>query len=112
MGHKQRKQKGSDATSRLPGVTPHTKCRLQLLKLELVKDYLLTEEDFVSNQERLKLQEEKGEEDISKVNDFKGSPISVGSLEELIDEYHGIVSSSMGPKYFVGKAANEPTFVE
>lgn len=42
-------------------VTPHTRCRLKLLKLERVKDYLLMEEEFIRNQERLKPQEEKHE---------------------------------------------------
>ena len=56
----------------------------------------------MSNQERLKSQEEKVEEDKSKVNDLKGSPMSVGNLEELIDENHVIVSSSMGLEYYVG----------
>jgi 26S proteasome regulatory subunit T2 len=28
--------------------------------------------------------------------------MSVGSLEELIDENHAIVSSSVGPEYYVG----------
>jgi hypothetical protein len=40
-------------------VTPHTKCKLRLLKLERIKDYLLMEEEFITNQERLKPQEEK-----------------------------------------------------
>jgi hypothetical protein len=40
-------------------VTPHTSCRLKLLKLERIKDYLLMEEEFIRNQERLKPQEEK-----------------------------------------------------
>jgi len=40
-------------------VTPHTRCRLKLLKLERIKDYLLMEEEFIRNQERLKPQEEK-----------------------------------------------------
>lgn len=40
-------------------MTPHTKCRLKLLKLERVKDYLLMEEEFVKNQEILKPQEEE-----------------------------------------------------
>jgi len=31
-------------------VTPHTKCRLKLLKLERIKDYLLMEEEFIRNQ--------------------------------------------------------------
>ena len=50
----------------------------------------------MSNQERLKPQEEKVEEDKSKVNDLKGSPMSVGNLEEFIDENHMIVSSLVG----------------
>ena len=40
-------------------MTPHTRCRLKLLKLERIKDYLLMEEEFIRNQERLKPQEEK-----------------------------------------------------
>ncbi|KAA0037879.1 26S proteasome regulatory subunit 4-like protein B-like [Cucumis melo var. makuwa] len=102
VGRKQRKQKGPEAAARLPTVTPLTKCRLRLLKLERVKDYLLMEEEFVTNQERLKPQEEKAEEDRSKVDDLRGSPMSVGNLEELIDENHAIVSSSVGPEYYVG----------
>lgn len=42
-------------------MTPHTRCRLKLLKLERIKDYLLMEEEFIQNQERLKPQEEKQE---------------------------------------------------
>ncbi|KAE8708117.1 26S protease regulatory subunit 4 [Hibiscus syriacus] len=102
VGRKQRKQKGPEAAARIPTVTPHTKCKLRLLKLERVKDYLLMEEEFVANQERLKPQEEKAEEDRSKVDDLRGSPMSVGNLEELIDENHAIVSSSVGPEYYVG----------
>ncbi|KAG5054123.1 hypothetical protein JHK85_006633 [Glycine max] len=46
--------------------------------------------------------EEKAEEDKSKVDDLRGSPMSIGNLEELIDESHAIVSSSVGPEYYVG----------
>ena len=102
VGRKQRKQKGSEAAAQLPTVTPLTKCKLRLLKLERIKDYLLIEEEFMSNQERLKPQEDKNEEDRSKVNDLRGSPMSVGNLEELIDVNHAIVSSSVGPEYYVG----------
>merc|ERR1719433_2079182 len=59
-------------------VTPHTKCRLRLLKQERIKDYLLMEEEFIRNQERLKPQEEKNEEERSKVDDLRGTPMSVG----------------------------------
>jgi hypothetical protein len=58
---------GPDAANKLPGVTPHTKCRLRLLKQERIKDYLLMEEEFIRNQERLKPQEEKNEEERTKV---------------------------------------------
>ncbi|KAG6429071.1 hypothetical protein SASPL_107110 [Salvia splendens] len=101
VGRKQRKQKGPEAAARIPAVTPLTKCKLRLLKLDRIKDYLLMEEEFVANQERLKPQEEKTEEDRSKVDDLRGTPMSVGNLEELIDESHAIVSSSVGPEYYV-----------
>jgi 26S proteasome regulatory subunit T2 len=42
-------------------VTPHKNCRLKLLKLERIKDFLLMEDEFIQNQERLKPQEEKNE---------------------------------------------------
>ncbi|ONM26347.1 26S proteasome regulatory subunit 4 homolog A [Zea mays] len=101
VGRKQRKQKGAEAAARLPNVAPLSKCRLRLLKLERVKDYLLMEEEFVAAQERLRPQEDKAEEDRSKVDDLRGTPMSVGSLEEIIDESHAIVSSSVGPEYYV-----------
>ncbi|KAF3969076.1 hypothetical protein CMV_007100 [Castanea mollissima] len=60
------------------------------------------QEEFVANQEKLKPQEEKNKEDRSKVDDLRGSPMSVRNLEELINENHAIVSSSVGPEYYVG----------
>ncbi|KAG6434585.1 hypothetical protein SASPL_106223 [Salvia splendens] len=99
---KQRKHKGPVVAARIPTVTPLTKCKLPLLKLDRIKDYLLMEEEFVANQKRLKAPEEKTDEDRSKVDDLRGSPMSVGNLEELIDENHAIVSSSVGPGYYVG----------
>lgn len=114
VGKKLKKKKGPETGTRLPAVTPTSKCKLRLLKLERVKDWLLMEEEFVTNQERLKPQEERNEEDRSKVDDLRGTPMSVGSLEEIIDDNHAIVSSSVGPEYyvtitsFVDKAELEP----
>merc|ERR1719281_1941057 len=82
-------------------VTPHTKCRLRLLKQERIKDYLLMEEEFIRNQERLKPQDEKNEEERSKVDDLRGTPMSVGNLEEIIDDNHAIVSTSVGSEHYV-----------
>ncbi len=46
-----------------PWFTPATKCKLRLLKLDRVKDYLPMEEEFVAGQERLKPLKDKNEED-------------------------------------------------
>merc|ERR1712036_104929 len=101
VGKKRKRVKGPDAANKLPGVTPHTKCRLRLPKQERIKDYLLMEEEFIRNQERLKPQEEKNEEERSKVDDLRGTPMSVGSLEEIIDDNHAIVSTSVGSEHYV-----------
>jgi len=61
----------------------------------------LLEEEYIINQERLKPQEEKTEEERTKMDELRGSPLSVGSLDEIIDESHAIVSSSVGPEYYV-----------
>lgn len=42
-------------------VFPVSKCKLRLLKLERIKDYLLMEEEFIRNQEVLKPREEQNE---------------------------------------------------
>merc|ERR1712038_1657444 len=101
LAKKRKKTKGPDTASKLPAVTPHTKCKLKLLKMERIKDYLLMEEEFIRNQERLKPQDEKTEEERSKVDDLRGTPMSVGSLEEIIDDNHAIVSTSVGSEHYV-----------
>jgi 26S proteasome regulatory subunit T2 len=51
VGRKQRKRDASSGVGgKLPTVTPNAKCKLRLLKLERLKDYLLMEEEFVANQ--------------------------------------------------------------
>ena len=83
---KKLKKKGLDGANRLPNVTPASKCLLRKLKLERVKDWLLMEEEFVGNQERIKPHTERAEEEKSKVDDLRGAPMSVGNLEEIIDD--------------------------
>jgi 26S proteasome regulatory subunit T2 len=69
--------------------------------MERIKDHLLLEEEFVQNQERLKPFDDKIAEERSKVDEMRGSPMGVGTLEELIDDDHAIVSSTSGPEYYV-----------
>jgi len=98
---RKKKKRGPESSAKLPEVRPHTRCKLRLLKMERIKDYLLMEEEFIQNQERLKPTEEKTQEERSKVDDIRGSPMGVGNLEEIIDDNHAIVSSSVGPEYYV-----------
>ena len=54
------------------------------------------------NQDRLRPKDDHDEEERTRVDDLRGSPMAVGSLEEIIDDEHAIVSSSTGPEYYVG----------
>jgi 26S proteasome regulatory subunit T2 len=73
-----------------------------MLKLQRMKDFLLMEQEFIQNQEILKPKQEKDKEEREKVDELRGTPLSVGSLEEIIDDNHAIVSSTSGPEYYVG----------
>jgi len=101
FGRKKKKSKGTQVASKLPNVVPNSKCRLRMLKHERTKDYLMMEEEFIQEQQRLKPKEERDSEEKNKLDDLRGSPMDVGSLEEFIDENHCIVSTAMGPEYYV-----------
>lgn len=96
-------RKGPEIASKLPGVTPHARCRLKLLKMERISDWLLMEDEFLKNiNATLNLkQEEKDDDEQSKVDDLRGTPMSVGNLEEIIDDNHAIVSTSVGSEHYV-----------
>ncbi|CDZ96582.1 26s proteasome subunit p45 [Phaffia rhodozyma] len=98
-----KKKRGPDARVKLPAVYPTTRCRLKLLKQERIKDYLLLEEEYVTNQSLLQPQatESKTTEERTAVDDLRGSPMSIGTLEEIIDDDHAIISSATGPEYYV-----------
>uniref|UniRef100_A0A8C9KK28 Proteasomal ATPase second OB domain-containing protein n=1 Tax=Panthera tigris altaica TaxID=74533 RepID=A0A8C9KK28_PANTA len=98
---KKKKTKGPDAASKLPLVTPHSQCLLKLPKFGRIKDYLLMEEEFVRNQEQMKPLEEKQEEERSKVDDLRRTPMSVGMLEEIIDDNHAIMSTPVGSELYI-----------
>ena len=62
---------------------------------------LSLEETYISNMQKLFSYEESERLEYKKVEEFRGSPMSVGTLEEIIDDNHVIVSSSNGPNYYV-----------
>lgn len=101
MGKKRKKAKGPQAVYKLPTVVPVSKCKLRMLRLERIQDFLLLEEEFLSNQTAVKPREEKEAEEKTKVDELRGSPMGIGSLEEIIDDNHAIVSTANGPEYYV-----------
>merc|ERR1711971_243378 len=101
VGRKKKKKGSSVGRDSLPPVFPTQKCRLRLLKILREKDYLLMEEEFVKTQEAQKPNEEKQEEERGKLDEIRGTPMGVGTLEEMIDDNHCIVSSSVGPEFYV-----------
>jgi len=101
FGRRKKKSKGTQVASKLPNVVPNSKCRLRMLKHERTKDYLMMEEEFIQEQQRMKPKEERDSDEKNKLDDLRGSPMDVGSLEEFIDENHCIVSTAMGPEYYV-----------
>jgi 26S proteasome regulatory subunit T2 len=99
---KRRKKKKGPATAvKIPQVFPTTKCKLRLMKLERIKDYLLMEQEFIQNQEVKIPREQQNDNERAKVDELRGTPMGVGTLEEMIDDNHAIVSSSHGPEYYV-----------
>lgn len=92
------------------------------MKLERIKDYLLMEQEFIQNQEVKNPREQQNDvcqnysvefpllfkltflswqSERAKVDEIRGTPMGVGTLEEMIDDNHAIVSSSHGPEYYV-----------
>ncbi|EGY23310.1 26S protease regulatory subunit 4 [Verticillium dahliae VdLs.17] len=116
VGRKKRKAAGTSAAAKLPAIYPTSRCKLRLLRMQRTHDHLILEEEYVENQERLskakaakegnaapgpegtedRLADERG-----RVDDMRGSPMGVGTLEEMIDDDHAIVSSTTGPEYYV-----------
>jgi 26S proteasome regulatory subunit T2 len=96
-----KKKKGPSAAQKLPQVFPNTRCRLKLLRYERIKDYLTLEEEYIQNQERLNPQEDRNSEERKLIDQLKGSPVEVGTLEEIIDDDHAIVSMPMGFDHYV-----------
>lgn len=103
FGRKKKRSKGTDTAKKTPTVLPNAKCRLRLLKQERLKDYLMLEEEFVANATAMMPKEADLEEneERNKLDELRGTPMDVGTLEEFIDENHVIVSTAMGPEYYV-----------
>ena len=92
LGKRKKKKKGLDLASKLPNITPNSKCLLRMRKMERVKDYLLMEEDFVKSQKAEKSEDKAKEEEKNLLEILRGTPVQIGTLEEIISEENAIVS--------------------
>lgn len=110
VGKKKKRIRGSKALAKLPTVKPATKCKLRQLRMERIKDFLLMEQDFVREQEAEKDAKSQGkksgeekekDEAQTQLEELRGPVMAVGSIEEIIDDNHAIVSSNAGPQYYV-----------
>jgi len=116
IGRKKKKAGGTSAAAKMPPVYPTSRCKLRLLRMQRTHDLLLVEEEYVENQERLRKAKavkddaaptsemdatDRMADERSRVDDMRGSPMGVGTLEEMIDDDHAIVSSTTGPEYYV-----------
>jgi len=100
-GQRRKRRNQKTGIQKIPTVLPSSKCKLRMMKLERIKDFLLMEQEFIRNHEVFKPREERDQEEREKLEELRGSPMGVGTLEELIDENHAIISSSHGPEYYV-----------
>ncbi|EKD13000.1 hypothetical protein LZ554_006129 [Drepanopeziza brunnea f. sp. 'monogermtubi'] len=118
IGRKKRKAGGPNASAKLPAIYPTSRCKLRYLRMQRIHDHLLLEEEYVENQERLRKAKavkaggaplanqdpeaaDRNADERGRVDDLRGSPMGVGTLEEMIDDDHAIVSSTTGPEYYV-----------
>jgi 26S proteasome regulatory subunit T2 len=68
-------------------------------KFERIKDYLLMEEEYIKCQTKNKTEDEKAEEEKNLVEILRGTPITIGTLEEIVTEDHAIISVGSSEYY-------------
>jgi len=88
-----KRRKGASAARKLPNVHPSTICKLRELRLERINDWLILEHEFVTNQEIQRPSEDRNKEERDKLDKLMGTPIMLGTMEEIVDEGHCIVST-------------------
>lgn len=99
LGRKKKKKKGIEVASKLPNVMPNTKCLLRMRKYERIKDYLLMENEYIKTQTANKTEDEQAEQEKNAIDMLRGSPVVIGTLDEIITEDHAIVSVEGGVYY-------------
>jgi len=99
VGRKKR-NRGPQAAIKLSKVFPAKACLLRKTKLDRTADWLELEHVFITNQVKLKPVDEQLSNEQESVNDLMGTPTMIGTLDEIIDDNHAIVSTNHGSQYY------------
>ncbi|EJW02122.1 26S proteasome subunit P45 family protein [Edhazardia aedis USNM 41457] len=74
---------------------PTIKCLLRVHRLNRLVDYLTNEDNL------LQTEVPTMKSDYQIVEEIRGQPLQLGTLEEFVDENNAIVSTGLGPEYYV-----------
>jgi len=88
-----KRKKGAATARKLPSILPNATSKLKELRLQRVNDWLILEHEFVTNQEILSPSEDRNKEEREKLDNLMGTPIMLGTMEEIVDDGHCIVST-------------------
>lgn len=88
-----KRKKGAASARKLPSILPNATSKLKELRLQRVNDWLILEHEFVTNQEILSPSEDRNKEEREKLDNLMGTPIMLGTMEEIVDDGHCIVST-------------------
>ncbi|KAK8797773.1 26S proteasome subunit [Blastocystis sp. subtype 4] len=98
-------KQGAGLANKIPTILPSTKCKLRLLQLQRVYDYLQIETEYVRNKSEAKKSEGGKDENELTIESIRGSPLNICTVEEIIDEDHVIISLRGVLQYLVGVAS-------
>jgi len=100
IGFKHSFKSGFNQPNKLPNLQMF-RSKLQSLSWSRIEDYLKMEREYVSRMALTKSSEVKDEENTSRIEDLRGNPIPIGTCEEIIDDNHAIISTSVTSEHYV-----------
>ena len=96
---------GAGLANKIPTVNPATKCKLRYVQLQRVYDYLQIENEYIKNRIEAKKNEVANENDEITIESIRGSPLTICTVEEIIDDDNVIISIKGILEYLVGVAS-------
>jgi len=95
-----KKKKGPTSSAKLKSIRPTKQCLLRQTKIDRTNDWLELEHVFITNQVKLKPVDEQLSTEQEQMAELMGTPTQIGTLDEIIDENHAIISTGHGSQYY------------